>query len=464
MKAFVSVSALLALVACGTTAPATSEVPTDVKARVSDEIATVVRVTWTTREPSAGYVEYGPTRSLGDRTPLSEAAGAHEAPLFGLKPDEKYFYRVVSVDDTGEPSSQSELSTFTTDPLPGALPHLERRGIAPDFYTLVPIIGRTTAVTVVDGEGDIVWYHQDERALDFYRARLGGDGQSIVYNAASASGDPAEGSELVTVSLDGETSSSIAVPLLAHDFVQLPGGGFAAIGVEYRQYAGGDRVPAMELRGNRIVEIDPDGQSRTVWTTWDCFDPDEVPGEDIELAWSNANALDYDAADDAYLLGMRNFSSIVKIRRDTWECEWVLGSYGSTFEFAEGSLRFLHQHQFELEGHRLLVLDNDGSIELESRVLEYELDFERQMATQIWSYLAEPPVYTFVLGEPTRLPDETLLVNWSAAGQMDLVGEDGSSSWSLNLPAGFAFGFHTVASSLYPASTGSSSDRQDDAP
>ena len=94
----------------------------------------------------------------------------------------------------------------------------------------------------------------------------------------------------------------------------------------------------------------------------------------------------------------------------------MLGLCGATFTFAPGAARFLHQHQFQVRGNRILVMDNDGSPGNESRVLEYELDLDAKMATQVWSYVADPSVYTFVLGEPMRFDDGSTFVNWSAAG------------------------------------------------
>ena len=232
--------------------------------------------------------------------------------------------------------------------------------------------------------------------------------------------------------------------LLAHDFVELPDGTLGAMVVEYRDHEG------TELRGDKIVEIDEDGELTTVWSAWDCFDPAEWTGDDIDHGWTFANALDYDPAEDAYYLGMRNFSSIVKIDRASGECEWVLGLYASTFDFAPGSERFLHQHQFHVRGDRIVVMDNDGMSGDVSRVLEDQLDFEAQLATQVWSYTADPSVYTFVLGEPTRFDDGSTFINWSTAGQLERVTEEGESIWKLNSSAGFAFGFHTQAESLYP--------------
>jgi hypothetical protein len=344
----------------------------------------------------------------------------------------------------GDDAGASETATFRTGDLPVGMPALSLVGEGHDQFTLVPVLGATTAVLIIDPQGEIVWYHRDDRALDFYRARLSVDGKSLLYNAASVSGDPADNSELVRIALDGSETSAIAVPLLAHDFVEHPDGTLAAIVVEYRDFEG------TSLRGDKIVEIDPAGNQTTVWSAWDCFDPAVVQGDSPEHGWTFANALDYDPNDEAYYLGMRNFSSIAKIDRQSGACEWVFGLSASTLEFAPGSDRFLHQHQFDVRGNRILVMDNDGSTGSESRVLEYELDLEANLATQVWTYVSEPSVYTFVLGEPTRFDDGSSFVNWSAAGQMERVNAEGISTWKLNTGAGFAFGFHTLAGSLYP--------------
>jgi hypothetical protein len=417
--------------------------PSQVEAEVSDDITTVVNVRWTTAEPAIGYVEYGLSEELELETPLEKKEREqHELQLLGLKPDTLYHYRVVTWD--GDDAAASEIETIRTGDLPNGMPRLELEGGGHDQLTLVPVLGRTRAVLVIDADGEIVWYHKDDRDLDFYRARLSRDGKSLLYNAASVSGDPADNSELVRVALDGSSTSSVPVPLLAHDFVEHEDGTLAAIVVEYRDFEG------KPLRGDKIVEVDPDGELTTVWSAWDCFDPAEWTGDDIAHGWTFANALDYDPGEDAYYLGMRNFSSIAKIDRESGACEWVLGLSASTLKFAEGSARFLHQHQFELRGDRLLVMDNDGNPGKTSRVIEYELDLEAGIATEVWSYSANPTVYTFVLGEPSRLDGGDVFVNWSAAGQMERVNEAGESLWKLNSGAGFAFGFHTSAPNLYP--------------
>lgn len=416
--------------------------PSRVTAELSNKIVTVVTVSWETDTETKGFVEYGLTRQLGLRTPLeSVTSRQHSTTLLGLPAESLVYYRVVPSEE--EEDSASEIASIETGSLPAGLPSLTQTGDGLEGFMVVPLLGKLRAVTIIDAQGRIVWYHTDDRELDFYRARLSVDGKSLIYNAAKLSGEPSDASELVRVALDGSSEESFPIPFLAHDFVEHSDGTLGAIAFEDRDLDG-ERV-----RGNKLVEIAPDGTQETVWTSWDCFDPTSVTGDDPEQGWTFANALDYHEGEDAYYVGMRNFSSIAKVTREN-ACEWVIGTYGSTFSFAKGSARFLHQHQFQvLEGDKLLVMDNDGAPGDASRVLEFELDFSSMIATQTWSYQATPSVYTFVLGEPIRMADGGTFVDWSTAGQLERLDPAGVSTWKLNTAAGFAFGFQTLTDSLY---------------
>ncbi len=432
----------LGATACGESTPAPSAAPQDVIAEPGEDIATVITVRWSTNETTRGYVRYGTSEEMLHETPLeTEETQEHSRVLLGLTAETPYYYQVVSGE--GASSETSAVETVETGPLPTGMPTLSHEGEGHDQYTILPVLGTTTAILILNSDGQIVWYHTDDRELDFYRARLSRDGSTLLYNAASISGDPADDSELVRIALDGSSSSSLPVPLLAHDFVELPDGTLAAIVVEYMDFDGSS------LRSDSIVEVDPDGTQTTVWRATDCFDPAEVQGDDMEHGWTFANALDHDEVEDVFYLGMRNFSSIAKIDRASGACEWVLGGAASTFDFAAGSARFLHQHQFDVLGDHIVVLDNEGSLENESRVLEYELDLDANVATEVWSYVADPSVSTFVLGEPTRLDNGDTFVNWSTAGQLERVTASGESIWKVNTGAGFVFGFHTLAATLY---------------
>ncbi len=414
----------------------------DVQASVSEQIRTVVNVSWTTSKETTGYVEYGPSESYGFSTPLeSEAALEHQVSLMGMTADTDCHFRVVVPTDDGD--EVSETGEIITGSLPAELPGLTVSGQGQDHFSVVPIIGSTTGPMIINSEGEFIWYHIEERELDVYRTRVSVDGQSVLYNAASVSGEPDEGSEIVRVAYDGSWEESIPIPLLAHDFVEHADGTIGAMVVEYRDFEGED------LRGDQIIEVAPDGTQTTIWSAWDCFDPSEITGDDMEIGWTFANALDYDPDEQAYYLSLRNFSSIIKIDRASGECLWGFGGEANSFDIASGSETFMHEHQFQVLDDSILIFDNDGAVTYESRVLEYSFDQDNQQAEQIWEYTADPSIYVFVLGDVHRFDDGDTLVTWSVSGQMDRVDSAGQAEWTLNSDLGYAFGFNTLTQSLY---------------
>jgi hypothetical protein len=432
--------------ACGPTD--SSNAPTDVRAEVSEHVATVVNVHWKTEKPSTGYVEYGLTKELGLNTPMSEEAStSHTQPLIGLTQDTVYYYRVVT---WNEDAGQSEVKNIRTSYLPRGAPILELSVVGGhDQYVVTPILGTELGVAIINPEGQVVWYYQDEATeYEHYRARVARDGKGVLYSATEMTPDPVADSEVVRISWDGSERTSIPIPQLAHDFVEHTDGTIGALVLEDRD------VDGSNVRGNRIVEVDPEGNLEEIWTMWDCFDPAETPGDEMDigtgLGWSFTNALDYDSANNVYYVSIRNFSSIAKVNRETRECEWVFGLNASTIEFDLLADQFLHQHQFHVFGDRILVMDNEGSLTpQESRILEYELDLEAGVATQVWSYVSDPPVYTWVLGEPLRLPGNDTFINWSTAGQMERVTESGDVTWQIKSNIGAAFGFGALVEDLY---------------
>jgi hypothetical protein len=129
----------------------------------------------------------------------------------------------------------------------------------------------------------------------------------------------------------------------------------------------------------------------------------------------------------------------------------VFGTHGATIEPDNSSDIFQHQHQFEVLEDSFLVFDNDGSTNPTSRVLEYRLDPDSGTAEQIWSYVPDPNLYTFVLGDVNRFDDGDTLITWSVLGQIDRVSDSGSVGWTLNTSIGYIFGFNNVTSTMYVA-------------
>ena len=308
---------------------------------------------------------------------------------------------------------------------------------------VLPVLGSPIGLVILDPEGNFLWWHFEERGLDVYRAMLSVDGESVLYNAASVSGDPSEESQIMRVSLDGGTVEAIDVPLLAHEFVEHPDGTIGAMVVHY-EGEGED-----EIKGDSIVEIAPDGTQTTIWTSWDCFDPDEHVGDDQEYGWTFANSLDYDPDTEDYFISLRNFSTVVQVHR-SGGCGWSFGDVGATIEASSGSGQFLHSHQFEILDDSFLIFDNDGALDPESRVLEYAFDPDADSAEQIWEYTTDPSVFSFVLGDVWRFDDGDTLVTWSVNGLIERVDDD-VAEWTVQADFGHAFGFNTVREDLYAA-------------
>ncbi len=409
----------------------------DVLAEPSPEMGTVLKVTWTTATPVVSQVAFGESETL---TPLeTEPSTSHEALVLGYGPETDVELWVRAYTDTGSIVESPRL-TVRTGSLPLGTPALELTGAPTQNFLTLTLLGAATGPAIVNGAGEIIWFYQDDRGLDVYRARLSQDGQHIIYNAGSVSGDPADNSVLVKRSLDGATETLTPLPLLAHDFLELPDGTLTAIVVEYRDDVNGDPV-----RGDSLVEIAPDGTQTKVWDAWRCFDPAVDIGTDAEIGWTFANALDYLPDQDRYALSLRNFSTIIQIDRATGECVWSLGS--TSADITPSGRTFLNQHQFDFFDEDTLVLfDNSGSAE-GSRALEYRLGDDS--AEAVWSYLSDPPIDTFVLGDVARLDDGRTYVDFATGGQVDLVQEDGTVDWRINSPLGYAMGFMVVETSLY---------------
>jgi len=73
--------------------------------------------------------------------------------------------RVAGVDIPGP------IASIRTGDLPAGTPPLTRVGDGHSGFIVVPILGVSTMVTIINAKGEVVWYHTDDRKLDFYRAR-----------------------------------------------------------------------------------------------------------------------------------------------------------------------------------------------------------------------------------------------------------------------------------------------------
>jgi hypothetical protein len=402
-------------------------------AETTPDVTTVVRVTFETKKDTTATVQFGPD-SLVYETLATESGTEHEVLLVGLPAQTESQFQIVTAD-----GDESDVETVETGVVPNNFPALGVAGGGHDLFATLPVLGNVNGPVMLDPEGRYAWYHEDTSGLQVYRTRLRRDGLGFVYNVAEVSGAPVENSAIVKISFDGTEVSEIPIPLLAHDFVELEDGTIAALGFLYGPGADGE-----EILGNRLVEIAPDGTETEVWDTWDCYNP-AVDFSSDKYGWTFSNAIDYDQATDSYQIGSRNLSSIASVNRETWTCDWIIGTAASATIVPDDP--FVQEHQFEFKDGHLLVFDNDGGFN-ESRVIEYEVDLVAETATKIWTY--DPNLYTFVLGDVKRLDNGDTMVTESASGQMERITAEGDSAWRVNVAEmGTIFGFADHVTDVY---------------
>ena len=415
----------------------------DLQVEVSEVIPTVATLRWTTSQPADATVTFGPGEPSG--TTLSDPADGqldHEVVLFGLLPATGYSVAVESL------AGGQATATFTTGAVPTSLPTLSVQVLdedaAPGGYLLTSLLTSPLSVVILDADGTFLWWHFDERdQTAIGRVRLSADGDAILYDAFPTYGaDPEDPThEIVRVSLDGTHVDVLDTPGHHHDFAQLGDGTLAYLAEDRRD------VEGEEVIGDQLVELRPDGTHDVVWTAWDHipYDPADVPpGPD----WTHCGALLHEPIEDAYYLSSHNLDAIWKVDRATGELLWTFGGPRSDFTVAEPGALPYHQHQLQVLGDHLLVFDNRAPQTHSSRVVEYQLD--GWLATEVWGYEAEPPIYNFAMGDVHRLAGDVTLITWSTAGQIDAIDDD-ELVWRLNLDLGSGFSYVTWMDDLHDA-------------
>ncbi len=411
---------------------------------ISDAVGTVVTVRWQTDEPTAGRVTWW-TPGDAPRTRESDGEGTeHEVLLLGNVAATTYELEVVASRDGTEVARYD--GEITTGPLPAELQGVDLSVSVPledgtyGGYLYLAVVTETDVAAVLDRQGNPVWWHADDdpdvRDKRILSVMPSCDGRSILYNRYRIPGDDGR-SYYIRVSLDGEDVERIDATGHSHTFVELSDGTVAGIFDDVRQ------VEDEMVYGDQLVELLPGGETRIVWSTWDQFvyEPGSpTPG----TGWTHSNSLEYDPDEDAYYLGVRNLHTIVKLDRASGESHWLLGGDDSDFEFVDGQASlFREQHEFELVDGGVLLFDNGPVQRYESRALELSLDVPGGSADQIWSYSADPPLYSPAGGDVWRLDNGNTIVTWGFAGQIDEVTPDGELAWQLNATLGVGF-FYSV--------------------
>jgi len=425
--------------------------PADFKTHLelSERIPTVATVSWN-RDPEDvvdAWLEFGLTDGHGTRvTARHVGEGRYEAVLFGMKASSEYHYRAYVETTAGLDESEDE--TIQTGDVPADLKSptltLSEPSASHGGFYVTSVISTPSMAVILDGDGDYVWWYAPTEDHQVTRAQLSRDGEWIrLIDFIPDSEEQLHNSDrsLHRVRIDGTEANDEAYSQAHHDFVEYPDGTIAFLAY--------DRVDVGEemVRGDKIVELAPDGTETDVWSVWDHFWYDPEIEYDAELGWSHANSLDYDEDLDEWTLGLRNFGSIVRIDRQTGDILWQFGGEDSDFS-GDDEPPFVGQHGFQVIPGGIVVFDNGDTIELNSRAVEYRLDSDQGTASFVWERYNDPPIYSLGLGDVSRWDDGNTLITWSGGGQIEEVTPGGEVVWRVNMDLGAGFGYTTWFESL----------------
>lgn len=413
------------------------------KIDVSPSVVTVATATWEAAGTAPSRVEVSGPDGPWLVTDWQEGGGGKvEVPLLGLLPSTDYTATVVSEDGASSPPVE-----FSTGALPNDVPGWTIEG-APswDGYLFVATLGAANFLFILDEEARVVWYQAYDLDRDVIRVRPRRDGKGLVH-ALTYEGDQGPAPDIIYTDWTGAEDHRLTVDSYTHDFVELSNGGLGVIRREMREtLVDGENV---RVQGNLLSEVAADGTVTDLWSTWDDF----VPGRDTELDstgyWTHANALDIDADEATYTLGLRGISTIVDIDRGTGTVSRQIGGVDSDYAFAAEFDRPFEQHQFDATADGLVIFDNrDRTFDDGSRVLELTLDDALGTATVAKSWPHVPPLWVYVLGDVDRLDDGGTLVAWTSSGTMTDFGPEGDTRWEMTLDIGQAVSYFERVSAL----------------
>ena len=392
--------------------------PSHVVATVSDQIATVVIVHWTTDVATTGYVEYGSTRQLGIRTPVETTAASTTARLLGLTADDRVLSRRLGRGRQPRRAQRHREHPHRQPARRSAGPHPDRERLRRVRGGADPRRDHRRHHHRFEGRHRLVPHRRSPAGL-LPRAPVGRRQEPALQRrqdlrrAVAGVGAGARVARRVAVDLDPDSLSG------------------ARLRRARRRHAGGDRLRGSAGHRRHPRARQQAGRGRARRNAADRLDQ-------LELLRSVATP-----ATIRRRAGRSRTRSITTPPRTsiTSACAISAASPRSTARPARANgcwARTARRSRSRpaprdscTSTSSTCTATGSSSWTTTARPATSRAcsstswTSRRSTATPVWSYIANPSVYTFVLGEPVRLADGGTFVNWSTAGQMERLDAGG---------------------------------------
>lgn len=430
----------------------------------------------------------------GQTVAFEELAEAQDLPLLGFRAGATVPVKVTLVEENGTRSDYDV--EVVTDPLPAGMPQIdvlvnEPARVQPGYTLLVLTPGDAHGekssgdyIVVLDGEGEIVWYHAPVEPITDVSMLPDGNLVAQVWSL-----DGSRGGSLAEVDLfgrevrrwhgttggDGGVDDRVVAGIegFHHEGRATPWGTFVTLTKDPlavpdypTSYQNPNASAATTVGADVAVEFDESGAVLHTWAMADYLDPTRIGFMSLEPSsyddlpdWTHANAVTVDPLDDGVVLSLRNQSALVKLTREG-DLVWILGDpSGWSAPQAPFLLQptdaempwFYYQHDPSFSGDgRVVVFDNgvervmphSGDMPLPereryTRVVEYEIDETAGTVTQTWAYDggADGEIFSEFAGGTQYLPNGNVLACYGYVSRVggDLMSEFGLGALTVRL-------------------------------
>ncbi|MFT5685346.1 MAG: hypothetical protein ACI8RZ_006297 [Myxococcota bacterium] len=419
--------------------------PCDAELTLNGDDAQSATLVWSARGTESVSLSYD---GSGDPEPreatVSSTDGKHTATLWGLQPLAEVAYSFSS------PDAKTCSDVMTTGGLPAGLPALTVPTWFEDNssswrYIAGVTMGEGGTIFIIDRDGQ--WrYHQVHESGITVSAVDVADG-ALWYNSF----DQDRSNDIGTVHvrpLLGSTEEIVDTRTEGshHTFTRLSDGTITVPSLDIRSWYDPDEDEEIDVVGDRILEIAPDGTATEIWSLWDSAEPTKHDAWDSDFYgdvgkdWSHANSVNYSEARDSYLFSLAHLDTIYEINRSTGEVMQVFTQDSVT----TGTVyNFQHDPNWTDDGTLILISYPEDE---PAMAIEYAVTSAGDLE-EIWSFQRETKGST-LLGQARRLDNGNTFLNFGGLGEMREVTAEGGTIWQLNAGLGSWFGNATILDTL----------------
>ncbi|MFD1144801.1 aryl-sulfate sulfotransferase [Larkinella insperata] len=390
--------------------------------------ALVAQIKFSLTRESSAVVIYWPVSGTEQNALQSAVSGIkknHAIPLFQLRAQTTYQYKILLIDPNGQKKEAGPPETFTTAAVPEWLKKYydesENRiqESLTGYYLVIPA-AQPGGLLLLNRRGELSWYWSPPARYVVKTARF--TPKNSLLMLLDEHGTPYnDGNVVLETNLAGDTLALFRMgekgfdKWLHHDLQMDANGNLVAITNETKN----------NLPGDGLLMLDPQGRKLWEWSTFQ--ELTDIDPTQYAQPWGNSLVID---KDNHYLVSFRALSQVWKIHSGTGKVLWKLGKNG-TVKTPTGT-DFLFQHFAHRNAQdEIMLFDNGGPLRPQTRVLSFRINETTLEATPSLNFALPGNLYSAIMGSAALLPDGSILSASAVNGKLVKTDPSGRIIWTL---------------------------------